>query len=54
MDPQEAYMKFIEQSGIDPGRSALAFFVGYAYGATGARENIDALIEALHKSQTET
>lgn len=54
MDPQEAFEKFIEKiSGDNLTRyTALAFFVGYSYGATGARENIDALIAAMKAMET--
>jgi hypothetical protein len=52
MDPQEAFATFVDNSGYAgvPGM-ALAFFVGYAYGATGARENIDALVKAFNATQ---
>lgn len=54
MDPQDAYTKFAEKmSSSDKGPVlAIAFFVGYAYGATGARENIDALVAAFKETQT--
>lgn len=55
MDPQEAFEKFMEKAAVHPispvGFLGLAFFVGYAYGATGARENIDRLVEAFNATQ---
>lgn len=52
MDPHDVFVKFIERTGYAPAPdTALIFFVGFAYGVTGARENIDALVEAFNKSQ---
>ena len=54
LDPMDAFTKYMKETGSQYETvqiRALAFFVGYGYGATGARENIDALIEAWKSSQ---
>lgn len=50
MDAQDAFRKFMDESTTPASKDvALAFFVGYSHGATGARENVDAIIAAFNK-----
>jgi hypothetical protein len=52
VDPQSAFQLFMDNAHSAPSEkerrlSSLAFFVGYAYGAQGARASIDELVEQL-------
>jgi hypothetical protein len=52
-DPQDDFEAFVRRTGLGPDRaSALAFFVGYASGAAGVRQNIDEIVEAFRTAKT--
>lgn len=55
LDPQDALEKFLSHfdDGKQPG-AVLSFFVGYAHGAAGARENFDAILRAFEKARDRT
>ncbi len=53
MDPNDAFIKFVQTSGAPHDRfTALAFFVGYAYGSTGVKESIDALVAGFKEAES--